>query len=261
MLVLALALAGGLVLAGCAEVDRTVTQRDFLQDEHGSIERAIVWESNRYPDHQTHAGDTCWEAAVIGGVVPAPCLTARAILDESDPHAQAPVIAYAATALAILALLWFAARRVAWQASVARQSGGSGAPAGGGTDAIALMRGITQEKAAQRVATGGRRDVRWPALVGAAIAAGSLVPATLLIGYGATMAWAIHTGTAMFMGLAIAVVLLLLRLPPRPADPDAYISRLLFLGGATAVLTAGAFLAAVLIHAPLVELNGIAPLG
>jgi hypothetical protein len=249
------------VALGCAEVDRTVINRDFLQNDVGTIERAVVWESNRYADHQTHAGDACYEAAAIGEPVPDSCITARAVFSEADPHGQWPLVAYPASALAIAALVLFAARRVAWQPRYdPRLSATDTPPPSEGSLDIGVMRSIARDRVGADVIAARRRDVRRPALVGAAVAAAALLPLVLLVGYGATLIWAVHTGTALFIGLAVAVVMLLLRLPPRPANTDAHISRLQFLGGATVVLTVGAFLAAFW-RLPMVELNGIALLG
>lgn len=258
---LAALLATAVALVGCVEVERTVTNLDFLADEHGIVRRSIVWESNRYPPQQVEATDACWDAAAIGSPVPEVCLTSRVISSEADPYEDLPWVAFAGSMLAIAGLIWFALRRIAWQPSVAsrsaaREEGRTFSPA----NARRLMKSVAEEKVAQDVATTERRDVRWPVLVGAAIVAVGLVPLSLILGYAAALAWAVHTGTLTFYGLAAGVIVVTVPLPPRPADPDAFISRLIFIAGATIVFTVGAF-AAALLHTPMRELNGIAWLG
>jgi hypothetical protein len=244
-----------ITFAACADVDRTLTDRDFLRNNQGIVERSVVWESNRYPDHQTHAGDACWEAAAIGQPTPTQCLSRNALFEEADLYAQFPTPATLGGLLIVAAFIWFAFRRIAWQPSVARStsSGATERPSG---SAVALMRHIEDERVAQRAASGARRDVRWPLPTGAGFALAVLAVLTLLFGYAATLAWSVTSGAFMLIALAVAVIWLLLRFPPRPPDPDAHISRLLFLGGATAVFLIGAFLASY-IHWPMLELNGI----
>ncbi len=257
-----LALLPVLLLTACAQVDRTVTARDFLPNEDGRVVRTVAWESNRYPPHSIAAeDDACWEAAAVGQPVPEVCLTSRILYGETDPYDQHPTIALAGTLAAIAALLWFTLRRVAWQPAVdSRTTEANARRAFSATDAVALMHSVDEEKLAQGEATEVRRDVRRPALVGALLAAAALLPLILLVGYGPTLGWANATGAITFFGVAFATVIFLIPLPPRPADPDSYTSRLLFLAGATAVLTVVAFLA-VQLRVLMLELNGIAPLG
>ncbi len=254
---LLLIVAFAVTTAACATVDRTLSDRDFLPNEQDIVERSVVWQSNRYPDHQAYAGDACWDAAVIGQSAPNACLSRGALLEETDLYAQFPAIGIAAALLVAAAFIWFAFRRIAWQPAVTRSASLRSGQRG---DAVALMRGIEDERLAQRAASGARRDVRYPLPTGAAFALAVLGGLTLLVGYAATLAWSLTTGAFMLIALAVTVVWLLLRFPPRPPDPDAHISRLLFLGGATTVYLVGAFLASYL-NWPMRELNGLWLLG
>ena len=198
-------LAASVLLVACAEVDRTVTHRAFLPNEDGRIVRTIGWESNRYPPQRINADDdACWEATAVGAPLPEVCLTPRILFDETDPYDQAAWIAFAATLTAIAALLAFALRRIAWQPAVDSRTLHAPPPRSlDPSDAVSLMRSVTEEKLAQDQAAGERRDVRRPFLVGAAIAAAALLPPVFLIGYGARLLF--FTGIAGTLLLASAI--------------------------------------------------------
>ncbi len=259
-LALPLALLASLLLAGCAEVNRTVTAREVVVDD-GEPHRVVAWESNRYPLFEALPDDACWEQATIGQPPPEACLTTDALASEADPFRWSRGITTAGALLAIGSLVWFATRRVGWQPTVASTTAGDPArQAFHSAGAVTLMRGMEQEKEAQQVAAGSRRDLGRPALVGFLIAVAALVPLVALLGWGMGLGWGVVTGVFLILGVGGAFVLLLVPLPPMPADHDAYTQRLLFFTG-TAVGLLVICGIGLLQRALLVELHGIAWLG
>jgi len=258
---LPLAVLAILLLAACAEVDRTVTAREIVVPENDDPYRAVTWESNRYPLFESRPSEDCWDEAVIGQPPPEVCLSTEVLASEADPYRWSRGFTTAGALLVIGALFWFATRRVGWQPSVESTTASDPARrAFSSADAVTLMRGIEQEKEAQGIAIRSRRDLGRPALVGLLIALVAVIPLIGLIGWGAGFGWTVVTGVFLIIGVGAAYVLYLVPLPPMPADNEAYIARLLFLTGAALGFIIPAAIG-LLQRAPLEELHGIAWLG
>jgi hypothetical protein len=258
--VLAALLAVLLLLTACAEVNRTVTAREVVVDD-GDPHRVVVWESNRYPRFEALPDDSCWSEATIGQPPPEACLTTDALASEADPFRWSRGITTAGALLAIGSLVWFATRRIGWQPTVDSTTAGDAARRGfNSADAVSLMRGIEREKEAQHIASGSRRDLGRPALVGFLIALAALLPLVGLLGWGMGLGWGVVTGVFLILGVGGAFVVLLVPLPPMPADHEAYTQRLLFFTGAAVGLLVISGIG-LLQRAPLVELHGLAWLG
>jgi hypothetical protein len=75
-----------LLLASCADVERTVTARDV--GESGAL--TVAWESNLYPSQNVKASVDCWERAIVSESVPDECLTRRALAFETEVHTRSP---------------------------------------------------------------------------------------------------------------------------------------------------------------------------
>lgn len=260
-LLFAALLAVLLLLVGCAEVERTVTAREVVVEEGSDPRRIVAWDSNRYSRLEVDPGDECWDEAVIGQPPPEVCLSTSVLGTEADPFRWSRLLTTASALGAIGALFWYANRRIGWQPTVDRATGGDGARRSlNSSDAVNLMRGISQEKQSQHIAKRARRDLGRPALVGLFVAAAVLIPLIGLTGYGTGLGWGAVTGVILMLGVGAGFIVLLVPLPPMPSDYAAYSARLLFFGG----IAAGLLIAAAIglsQRTPLVELDGIAWLG
>jgi hypothetical protein len=243
-----------LLLAGCADVERTVTARDV--GETGA--RTVAWESNLYPSQNVRASVDCWERAIVSEAVPDDCLTGRVLAFETEGHTRSPWIAWGGSVLVIASLLWFAMKRIAWRPTIASRTVSTPAPRHlAAAAAVRLMRSVDEERADQLASGERAHDVRHPATVGVSAAVLLLVSLILLFGYGSALGWANVTGFLVLIGLAIGGTFILMPLGPRPLDPDASVSRMVFLGsfGAVFFLTP---LVGLGFRPPVLELNGVA---
>lgn len=240
------------LLAGCADVDRTVTAR-----EAGGTEGLTVsWESNLYPAQRVEVSEDCWDRAVVSKELPRECLTVGALVGETDSYQRNRLVTIAGSALVIAALLWFAMRRIGWRPVVASRAEATPRHSTG-ADAVRLMRGANEERQAQRAGDAHARDLRHPALIAALVGVALIIPPIPLFGYGTSLTWAIFTGALLLAGGAVAALVVLIPLPSQPENPEPLISRLLFIGGVSIALI-GVSIFGLFFRAPLLELNGIA---
>jgi hypothetical protein len=258
--ILALAFVAALLATGCASVERSVQAKRVESHPDGKPQPVVVWDSNLYPEYKANVDQECYDRAQVGAPVPEGCVKPLHVILEANPYRSASGLSFLASLLVMGALTAFTMRWIGWrprvrtdqaeQTALAQQHAAS--PAG-----VRLMHAVSGEKRARSTATARGRDLRRPAPTGALFGVALLIPAVLLFGYGAALAWAVVTAVLTFLALGLAELLLLLPGPPEVADPHVPISRMLFLAGVCAAFLAVTLFAA-LIPTPLLDLHGLA---
>jgi hypothetical protein len=262
----AVALPGvAVLLGGCAQVDRVSTGQEVELNAEGELTYQVAWDSGLYgpqvadypyPDPEFEL--SCYAQVVVGEAVPAACLTADALRDETDAFSRNPLLAWGLVTLAVTGLVLFSLRRVSWAPEVAPGTGhlDSGEAAGTPGSAVELMRSVESEKGLKADAAAVGHDIAHPAWAGVAMGVVILSLLTLLVGFGSALSWGIVAGMLMFLGASVTAILLQLGLLTRWSDTDPVARRLFFLGGVTAALLL-APLNGLALQAPLLKLNGV----
>lgn len=263
---LVLLLLGVLVLlGGCAEVDRVATGQEVELNSEGELTYQVAWRSELYgpqvadypyPDPEFEL--VCYAEVVVGEAVPSACLTGGALRDETDAFSRNTWLAWALVTAAIMGLVLFALRRVAWAPEVEPGTGhlNSGEAAGSPGSAVELMRSVESEKELRVDAAAVGHDLSHPAWTGVAMGVVILAVLTLLVGFGTALSWGIVAGMLMFVGAGVTALLLQLGLLTRWSDAEPVARRLFFLGGVTAALLLVP-LNGLALQSPLLKLNGV----
>lgn len=254
-----------LLLGGCAQVDRVSTGTEVALNTENELTYQVAWVSDLYgpqvadypypdPDFEL----ACFDQVVVGAAVPFDCLTEGALRDETDAFSRNPWLAFGLAFIAIVGLVLFALRRVAWAPEVAPGTGHLGTAAAVGTpiSAVELMRSVESEKGSQVEALAVGHDFTHPGGVGVAMGTLILAALTLLIGFGTSLSWGIVVGMLMFVGAGVTGMLMQLGLLTRWSDTDPIMRRLFFLGGITAAMLLIP-LFGLGVRAPLHALNGV----